>query len=151
MENNFETFVKKYWEQERIKEREILFPIGSRFITDDAETNPADILGIGTWERFEGKVAVGINDSEDSAFNEKGTIIGEEKHTMTMGELCRHSHTPSSETNVQRVSVGNDMVAPVFGYSNPNGGYRTSEAGNSEPFNVIQPTEVVGYMWIRRK
>ena len=82
---------------------ELVFPIGSRYVTQTAEENPANILGFGTWEKFNGLIAVGIKE-EDSEFNEIGKITGEEKHTMTVNELVKHRHTGSLKSNS---NVGN--------------------------------------------
>ena len=136
MEDNFETFVKAYWEQEKIKEREILFPIGSRFLTDNADTNPADILGIGTWERFDGLLAVGIKDDE-SEFNQVKKVVGAESNNYDFSH--NHSKGTISTTN----AVAGDYVV-----SKEN---TVSTTTIKRDISTIQPTEVVGYMWIRRR
>ena len=153
MEENFETFVKKYWEQEKLKEREILFPIGSRYITDDGETNPADILKIGTWERFDGLLAVGIKDNEESDFNEIRKVVGEEKHKLTIDELAEHTHSVSGNPVWGQKHTYGQITPGTSGQANDTDitDISVGKSGSDTPHNNIQPTEVVGYMWIRRK
>ena len=64
---------------------ELAFPIGSTYITQ-TDTNPATILKFGTWERFKGLVALGV-DEDDENLNEIGKTGGEKKHKLTAGEI----------------------------------------------------------------
>ena len=109
---------------------ELVFPIGSIYITQ-SNTNPSTILQFGTWERFKGKIVLGL-DENDTDMN----AIGKTGGTKT------HKHNQTFEF-VKPTKVGNG-----FGYTSggtiPSENVETSEASNMMPY------EVVGYMWIRR-
>ncbi len=120
-----------------------IFPIGSTYITQE-DINPSTILGFGTWERSKGRVLVGLDENE-SYFNEIGKTGGETTHTLTIEEMTEHDHVVGIEYTV---ATGGDTPRLV---SNPDyGDKRTAKTGGSQPFNITQPYEVVGYMWIRR-
>lgn len=122
---------------------ELVFPVGSTYITQD-ETNPSEILKFGTWERFKGRIAIGIDeDDTDKYFNELGKTGGEKKHKLLKEEL--------PENKVQTttgISGGATDGFIMSGGYNANGNYNFGGSGTS--FNITQPYEVVGYMWIRR-
>lgn len=126
---------------------ELVFPVGSTYITQD-ETNPNEILKFGTWERLKGKVCLGL-DEDDTDLSTIGNKGGEKKHTMTVAEMASHTHTVVSRSvagsSTAYVSSGTGLSVP-----NPTGTIEIGGAGNSQPFNIMQPYEVVGYMWIRR-
>lgn len=131
----------------QIELMKLVFPIGSTYITQE-ETNPSTILNFGTWERVKGKVLVGL-DENDTAFNTIGKTGGEKTHTMTVAEMASHTHTVVSRSvagsGTANVSSGAGLSVP-----NPTGEIKIGDTGNSQPFNIMQPYEVVGYMWIRR-
>lgn len=120
-----------------------VFPIGSTYITQE-NTNPNAILGFGTWERFKGLVALGV-DEDDENLNEVGKTGGEKAHTLTVDEMPSHNHlgTPA----IYRA----DVVTQATEINAQTGrqGYSGSTGGD-QPHNNMQPFEVVGYMWIRR-
>lgn len=123
---------------------ELVFPIGSIYITQ-SNTNPNTILNFGTWERLKGKVCVGLDeDDKDGYFDEIGKTGGEKKHTMTINELVEHDHEIKNGTN--GLDGGSDWAVANSGASN----WKTSKTGQGQPFNITQPYEIVGYMWIRR-
>ena len=115
---------------------ELLLPVGSTYITQ-SDTNPSTILQFGTWERLKGKVIVGV-DEDDEDFNTIGAEIGEKTHTLTIPEMPEHDHDIKNSSN--GLDGGSDWTV-----SN----WKTGKTGESQPFNIIQPTKVVGYMWIR--
>ncbi len=80
---------------------ETIYPVGSLYMStlDDGTgppptpTNPATILGFGTWALFgAGKAFVGFN-SADTDFNDGEKTGGEKEHTLSEAELPSHSHT----------------------------------------------------------
>jgi microcystin-dependent protein len=75
----------------------ILFPIGSIY-TSVVSTNPATLLGFGTWTAFgTGRVPVGF-DSNQTEFNTVEKTGGAKTHTLTTAELASHSHTFTTGT-----------------------------------------------------
>ncbi len=124
----------------------LIFPIGSRYTTQ-TNTNPNTILGFGTWERLKGRVCVGL-DEEDEAFNKIGKTGGEKTHTLTISEMPSHNHAWKYRNSAQSGSTtwnsaGSDSTGSA---SDPIG-----NTGGNQPHNNLQPYEVVGYEWIRRK
>ena len=131
----------------QIELMKLVFPIGSTYITQ-TNTNPSTILNFGTWERLKGKVCLGL-DEDDTDLSTNGNKGGEKKHTMTVAEMASHNHTVVSRSvagsGTANVSSGAGLSVP-----NPTGEINISDTGNSQPFNIMQPYEVVGYMWRRR-
>ena len=104
-------------------------------------------MKFGIWERLKGKVVVGL-DENDVYFNEIGKEIGETEHILTIDEIPSHGHTYAVGTNMTtEANYTNAMSAYPGG--NPRA-INTSGSGGGQAHNNIQPTKVVGYMWIRR-
>ena len=122
---------------------DIIFPIGSRYVTQSANTNPNSVLGIGTWERFNGLVALGVDES-DTNMNTIGKTGGEKTHTLTVQEMPSHRHSVAVTGN-----EGSSGWA-MHGNWSDDGTTQTEYTGGGQAHNNMQPYEVVGYMWIRR-
>ena len=123
----------------------LVFPIGSTYITQ-TNTNPSEILKFGTWERVKGKVLVGL-DEDDTDFNEIGKTGGEKTHTLTVDEMPAHNHSAKFCEG-----TGVYSVFPKGNGSNPEWGGSTNtiaNTGEGQAHNILQPYEVVGYMWRR--
>ena len=93
-----------------------IFPVGAYYITESA-TNPATILGIGTWAKVEGRTLIGT-DSGDPNFDG----IGEE------GGAKNHVHT-----NSLSVDSGGSHTHTV-----PNSGYGQTQGGET---SLPSPTQ----------
>ena len=64
-----------------------IYPVGSIYINATNNTNPATLLGFGTWVAFgAGKVPVGI-DSSDTDFDVAEETGGAKTHTLTESEI----------------------------------------------------------------
>ena len=122
---------------------ELVFPVGSTYVTQ-ANTNPNSILGFGTWERFKGIIALGLDENDDDlkTIGKKG---GEKMHTLTLEEIPKHNHT-------YELRNGQNGGWTVSQCSNGEKTYdgNTGTTGGGQAHNNMQPYEVVGYMWIRR-
>ena len=122
------------------------YPVGSIF-TSVVATNPATLLGVGTWAAFgAGKVLVGI-DSGDTDFDTVLETGGAktDSHTLTVNEIPSHTHTMtggggggSSSANTQTNSTDN----PNTQTTSATGG------GQAHTHDIVQPYIVV-YMWRR--
>lgn len=125
----------------------LVFPVGSTYITQTANDNPNTILGFGTWVRFKGKVALGV-DEDITELNTIGNIGGEVKHRLTLQEIPAHSHTVTQNSlgASNTTQVGSGSYATV---GNPVGEISIGLAGGNDYHNNMQPYEVVGYMWKR--
>jgi len=125
------------------------YPVGSLYMNASNATNPASLLGFGTWAAFgAGRVLVGI-DSSDTDFDGAEETGGSKTHALTTGELAAHNHAVGSndsgtgpggaagnQEHVRDAGVGNGPATP------------TSTTGSGTAHNNVQPYIVV-YMWKR--
>jgi hypothetical protein len=71
----------------------LLYPVGSIYSNVAVATNPATLLGFGTWTAFgAGRVMVGL-DGDDEDFDTVGETGGAKTHTLTISEMSAHTHT----------------------------------------------------------
>ena len=64
---------------------------------------------------------------------------------MTLKELVQHFHSLISGWGAN----GTTGEALVYAQQLQPGGITTNSQGEGQPFNIVQPYQVVGYMWIR--
>lgn len=119
-----------------------VYPVGSIYINAAVTTNPATLLGFGTWAAFgAGRVIVGYNasDSDFDALQETG---GTKTHTLTTSELPSHTHNSNFVTGGSGVS-GVNTAGNYDAATNA-----TSATGGGSAHNNVQPY-IVAYMWRR--
>ena len=76
------------------------FPVGSVFISVVA-TDPATLLGYGTWSAFAaGRVLVGL-DAGQTEFDTVEETGGAKTHTLTSAEMPAHTHVQDAHTHTQ--------------------------------------------------
>lgn len=77
----------------------IIYPVGI-VITLGVATDPAELLGVGTWTAIAGRVIVGIDgtQTEFDALDETG---GSKTHTLTTAQIPAHTHVQNAHTHVQ--------------------------------------------------
>lgn len=139
----------------------LMYPVGSIYTNASVATNPATLLGFGTWSAFgTGRVLVGVSPGE-TEFDALGETGGAKTHTLTVNEMPDHRHSkghvnfsagpgPVSPNSswagiLQNSSWGINM--PDFGATD--GGYpQTGPRGGGQPHNNLQPYVTV-YMWRR--
>jgi hypothetical protein len=115
------------------------YPIGSVYINASNATNPASLLGFGTWSEYgQGRVLVGK--SAEAEFDTAGKTGGEKTHTLTIAEMPAHTHKVGS-TSLVTASGGNERKPE--GTSD-----NTSSTGGGQAHNNLQPYIVV-YFWKR--
>src|SRR3990167_3607690 len=121
------------------------FPIGSVFISV-VSTNPATLLGYGTWSAIgAGRVLVGL-DSGDTDFDVVEETGGAKTHTLTGAEIPAHVHgelAPSS-ASAGALKFGIDTNASGSQAS----GLDTASTGGGGAHNNLQPYFTV-YIWKR--
>lgn len=70
----------------------LLYPIGSIYTNASDNTNPAALLGFGTWTQFgQGRVLVGI-DTGDTDFGTPGATVGTKAVTLSEAQMPAHAH-----------------------------------------------------------
>lgn len=75
-----------------------VYPIGSIYMAS-VSTNPATLLGVGTWNAWgTGRVPVGFDGSQ-TEFNTSEKTGGEKTHVLTTAEMPSHTHTQASHVH----------------------------------------------------
>lgn len=126
-----------------LKEKVEAFPVHSIFISAVA-TNPATLLGYGTWVReAEGRVIVGVNNAQP-AYDAAGKTGGAETVTLDVTQLPAHTHAQSirntgtaGTAGTQGANTANNATAGV-----------TGSTGGGQPVSVMQPW-ITAHVWRR--
>tara|TARA_B100000902_G_scaffold397989_2_gene463365 strand:- start:2457 stop:3182 length:726 start_codon:yes stop_codon:yes gene_type:complete len=123
-----------------------IYPVGSIYINAAVTTNPATLLGFGTWAAFgSGRMMVGYNasDSDFDALQETG---GAKTHTLTIDEIPSHTHNrpkgwkPAPNSNDVDITGGNGV--------NIADNMLTDATGGGQAHSILNPY-IVAYMWRR--
>ena len=122
-----------------------VYPVGSIYINAAVATNPATLLGFGTWAAFgAGRVMVGI-DSTDTDFDAAEETGGAKTVTLTTSQIPSHTHTATLMGNGE----DEQQDLPAAGdNTNPSRTMTTSATGGGAAHNNVQPYIIV-YMWKR--
>lgn len=121
------------------------FPVGSVFIAV-VSTNPATLLGYGTWAAFgAGRVLVGI-DAVDTDFDTAEETGGAKTHTLTSAEMPAHTHDEQAPSSASSGAMKFGIDTNASG--SQAAGITTASAGGGGAHNNLPPYVVV-YMWKR--
>jgi hypothetical protein len=124
------------------------YPVGSIYMNATNSTNPATLLGFGTWVSFgAGRVPVGINPS-DTDFDTAEETGGAKNHTLTLSQIPSHSHTISGNISRSGFSFEHHQYNSRLPGENYDTNPTVSNAGGGQGHNNLQPYIVV-YMWKR--
>ena len=127
----------------------LVYPVGSVYVNATVATNPATLLGVGTWVAYgEGRVPVGKAGS--GTFNTLGATGGAETHTLTLNEIPSHNHNNGSYQYLL-LSNGSATVKDTDSSAGePNLAQQAAiqAQGGGAAHNNLQPYIVV-YMWKR--
>jgi hypothetical protein len=136
-----------------------VYPIGSIYINATSSTNPATLLGFGTWTAFgAGRVLVGLNasdalfDTAEETGGSKDAIVVSHTHTINDSG---HAHTYSQAISEINAGGGiiwlggdNDGRYATTATSSVSTGISINSSGVSGTNANIQPYITV-YMWKR--
>jgi hypothetical protein len=151
-----------------------LHPVGSIYINATDNTNPATLLGFGTWSAFgAGRVPVGFNasdplfDTAEETGGSKDAIVVSHTHTGTTNNGGSHSHdirgNNGAGANLTHVAGSGEhriFDGQLFGRADTGGAFKaaavadhnhtftTASAGSSGTNANLQPYITV-YMWKR--
>jgi len=122
-----------------------VYPVGSIYINAAVATNPATLLGFGTWAAFgAGRVMVGL-DATDSDFDTAQETGGAKTVTLTTSQIPSHTHTATLMGNGE----DENQDLPAAGdNTNPSRTMTTNATGGGGAHDNVQPYIVV-YMWRR--
>ena len=138
----------------------LVYPVGSIYFNMAVATNPATLLGMGTWVAYgAGRVLVGK--AASGTFDTLNEELGSEtdSHALSIAELPAHGHpyrvSPSSTggSNIPggfMTSSSDSTVGPNNGTtSNSSGGQiGAAGSGSAHSHDILQPSVTV-YMWKR--
>jgi len=126
------------------------YPVGSIY-TSISSTNPATLLGVGTWVAFgAGRTLVGF-DSTQTEFDTVEEVGGSKTHTLTESELPSHTHNTLSSYQTQVEVIGSSTVTITEADRSGDGAdvdIATSSTGSGAAHNNLQPYITV-YFWKR--
>ena len=143
-----------------------LYPVGSVYINAGVTTNPATLLGFGTWVAFgAGRVMVGLNGSDtlfdtlEETGGSKDAVVVSHTHTFngTTSTNGEHSHTVLKDLgyNAGDGRLGNSVSGGTYGYPTSSAGSHnhtlsgtTDSSGSSGTNANLQPYITVA-MWKR--
>lgn len=115
----------------------LIYPIGI-VITLGVSTNPATLLGIGTWTAIEGRVIVGKASS--GTFDTLDETDGAETHTLSISEMPGHTHQG------RLADAGTDGAGAAG--TGDSRRLTTGSTGGDAAHNNLQPY-IVKYVWQR--
>ena len=137
--------------------KQALYPVGTIYTNISDSTNPATLLGFGTWVAIAGRVVVGL-DSGDSSFNTAGGTGGSKDAVVVS-----HSHTATDSGHTHGLSIDlrteSGSGYPAGGASGSDGTWTSSTQSGTANITVassgvsgtnanLQPY-VVAYVWKR--
>jgi hypothetical protein len=131
-----------------------VYPVGSIYINASVSTNPATLLGFGTWTAFgAGRVMVGLNagdasfDTAEETGGSKDSVVVSHTHSVTDPG---HSHTVGIQTKTLDQNAGSASLAGAgtTTTSTASTGISIQSTGSSGTNANLQPYIVV-YMWKR--
>lgn len=126
------------------------YPVGSIY-TSISSTNPATLLGVGTWVAFgAGRALVGF-DSTQTEFDTVEETGGSKTHTLTESELPAHTHNTLSSYQNNVEVIGGSVVTITEADRSGDGAdvdIATSSTGSDSAHNNLQPYITV-YFWKR--
>ena len=73
---------------------EMVFPVGSFYMSVSSATSPATLLGFGQWTPVSGRFLFASNSTHSA-----GQSGGEEAHTLTVNEMPSHTHNATTTQN----------------------------------------------------
>jgi hypothetical protein len=132
----------------------LLYPVGSIYNNISVSTNPATLLGFGTWSAITGRVVVGL-DSSDTAFDTVGETGGSKdaivpSHTHTITDPG-HAHSYKTLPNGGQTFIGTgpcDASFTTIDTGTSTTGISVNSTGSSVTNANLQPY-VVAYVWKR--
>lgn len=123
-------------------------PVGSLYMNGSTPTDPATLLGYGTWASLgAGRVLIGAGTGTDSngvsrTFS-NGDTGGEYVHTLTIPEIPSHTHTIFSQLRGPSGGTGRQQLPTTS-----TGDLDTQSTGGGGTHNNIQPY-LAAYFWMR--
>lgn len=126
------------------------YPVGSLYLTMNANTNPNLLMDGTTWSLVaQGRALVGVGTGQDKngaqqAFPAGSDKVGEYTHKLTVEEMPSHTHSIVEQEPYNRTRSGGQSHAADNTWVSRN----TDATGGDKMHNNIQPSFGV-YVWQR--
>jgi hypothetical protein len=132
-----------------------VFPVGAIYTSYNVATDPATVLGFGTWSAIEGKVLAGYQ-SGDSDFGTAGgtggtkdAVVVSHTHNLTdPGHTHNTSIAVGTQTEGSSLAIGVGRTLQVIATTSATTGISIDSAGESGTGKNLQPYVTV-HMWRR--
>ena len=124
----------------------LVYPVGSIYTNMAVATNPATLLGMGTWVAYAaGRVLVGKAGS--GTFDALDESLGAETTTLSAAQLPAHTHTYNAPSGSFMAGPGNNAYGGVS-VSVGSTSTASGSIGGGSAHSNLQPSVTV-YMWKR--
>ena len=122
------------------------YPVGSLYINANDSTNPATLLGFGTWERFgEGRMILSASSAHSA-----GETGGSETVTLTTDQIPPHSHTALfHNARVEAAGYGLTKAAGFKDRVTVDGRGKDTESTGGGKAHDNMPPYISVYVWVR--
>jgi len=142
--------------------RQSAYPVGSIYTNASVATNPATLLGFGTWASFgAGRVPVGFNaadpifDTAEETGGSKDAIVVSHTHTASTAEAGSHNHSGyvltslASSGSVEEARGSPDWQISEVSSAGAHTHSVTVNSTGSSGTNANLPPYITVYMWKR--
>jgi microcystin-dependent protein len=120
--------------------------VGAVFIAV-VSTNPATLLGYGTWSAFAaGRMLIGV-DAGQTEFDTVEETGGAKTHTLTEAQMPSHTHTQMRLPTATGGSVGFTVDTSMSG-TPATTSVGTAATGGGQAFSILNPY-ITCFMWKR--
>ena len=130
---------------------EAIYPVGSMYVNFTDNTNPATLLGFGTWQAVAGRVVAGYDaaQTEFNAAEKTGGSKAMPAHTHTIGNIFLGANTSVLTLNDRNgdAILGSDNASQGSNGEYWGGTKTTGSSGTGDGANL--PPYIVGYIWKR--
>jgi len=126
------------------------YPVGSIY-TAIVATNPATLLGVGTWVAFgAGRVLAGLDGGDTSMQSPEQTGGAKtDSHTLTLSEIPAHHHGYTGVNGTGNPDGSSDSVAAGHIYSYTRQTQLLNQGGGQAHTHSIMQPYIVVYFWKR--
>lgn len=123
------------------------YPVGTVYENGLVTTNPATLLGFGTWVALgPGRTRVCL-DTSQTEFDTIGETGGSKNHTNSISEMAAHDHDEYINGR-DATTEGGYVNGTMYGRSGFNSGLKTGSTGSGSAYSIMNPY-IVTCAWIR--
>ena len=149
-------FFKLYKAIEDLDGRTVIagqLPVGSIYMNEDSDVNPATLLGYGTWEAVNGQAMIGAGDYTDDNGETRtltaGDTGGSFQETLTISQIPNHGHNLGGKSLLRSNKDEGSSFGPDYDPTDNDGRAVTAtNEGGGQAHNNMMPYRVVN-MWKR--